>query len=78
MEYLKKAHKTAETNTLDAQKVVNEMLNNIEKEGEQAVRDYAAKLDNWTGDILLSDDEIEKITAEVPQNVKDELTKKMA
>ena len=67
MEYLKKAHKTAETNTLDAQKVVNEMLNNIEKEGEQAVRDYAAKLDNWTGDILLSDDEIKEITAEVPQ-----------
>ena len=48
MEYLKKAHKTAETNTLEAQKVVNEMLNNIEKDGEQAVRDYAAKLDNWT------------------------------
>ena len=64
MEYLKKAHKTAETNTLDAQKVVNEMLNNIEKEGEKAVRDYAAKLDNWTGDILLSDNEIEKITAD--------------
>ena len=58
MEYLKKAHKTAETNTLEAQKVVNEMLNNIEKDGEQAVRDYAAKLDNWTGDILLTDDEI--------------------
>ena len=73
MEYLKKAHKTAETNTLDAQKVVNEMLNNIEKEGEQAVRDYAAKLDNWTGDILLSDDEIKRITAEVPQNVKDDI-----
>ena len=73
MEYLKKAHKTAETNTLDAQKVVNEMLNNIEKEGEQAVRDYAAKLDNWTGDILLSDDEIKEITAEVPQNVKDDI-----
>ncbi|SVE53037.1 uncharacterized protein METZ01_LOCUS505891, partial [marine metagenome] len=73
MEYLKKAHKTAETNTQEAQKVVNEMLTNIEKEGEQAVRDYAAKLDNWTGDILLSDDEIEKITAEVPQNVKDDI-----
>ena len=73
MEYLKKAHKSAETNTLEAQKVVNEMLGNIEKEGEQAVRDYAAKLDNWTGDILLSDDEIERITAEAPQNVKDDI-----
>lgn len=73
MEYLKKAHKTAETNTLEAQKVVNEMLNNIEKDGEQAVRDYAAKLDNWTGDILLTDDEIKSITSEVPQNVRDDI-----
>ncbi len=73
MKYLKKAHKTAETNALEAQNVVNEMLNNIEKDGEQAVRDYASKLDNWNGDILLTDDEIESITAEVPQNVKDDI-----
>ena len=65
MEYLKKARKTAETNTQEAQKVVNEMLNDIEKEGEQAVRNYAAKLDNWTGDILLSDDEIKFIPSSV-------------
>ncbi len=54
MEYLKKADKTAEANTLEAQEVVNAMLSNIEKNGEQAVRDYASKLDNWEGEILLS------------------------
>ena len=58
MIFLKKAEKTAETNTLEAQKVVNDMLTNIEKHGEQAVRDYSAKLDNWSGEILLSEDEI--------------------
>ncbi len=73
MEYLKKAHKTAETNTQEAQKVVNDMLTNIEKHGEQAVRDYSAKLDNWSGEILLSEDEIKKIIAKVPQNVKDDI-----
>jgi len=34
MEYLKKADKTAEANTLEAQEVVNAMLSNIEKNGE--------------------------------------------
>ena len=47
MIYLKKADKSAESNVLEAKKVVNDMLTNIDKNGEQAVRDYAAKLDNW-------------------------------
>jgi sulfopropanediol 3-dehydrogenase len=52
MKYLKKADKTAESNVLEAQKVVHDMLANIDKNGEQAVRDYAEKLDSWTGDIF--------------------------
>ena len=54
MKYLKKADKTAESNTLEAQKVVHDMLANINKNGEQAVRDYAEKLDSWTGSIPVS------------------------
>ena len=46
--YLKKAAKTPETETATAQKVVTEMLAAIEAGGEQAVRDYARKLDQWT------------------------------
>ena len=45
MRYLKKAEKTAESNVQEAQKVVHDMLSNINKNGEQAVRDYAEKLD---------------------------------
>ena len=57
MEYLKKAYKTAETNTQEAQKVVNDMLTNIEKHGEQAVRNYSAKLGNlsWIKELPLPD-----------------------
>jgi sulfopropanediol 3-dehydrogenase len=58
---------------LEAQKVVNDMLTNIDKNGEQAVRDYAAKLDNWHGDILLSKSDIDAITSEVSQSVKDDI-----
>jgi len=73
MIYLKKADKSAESNVLEAQKVVNDMLTNIDKNGEQAVRDYAAKLDNWHGDILLSNSDINAITSGVSQSVKDDI-----
>jgi len=45
VQFLKKAPKTPEAETSAAQKVVGEMLAEIEKHGEVAVRDYAAKLD---------------------------------
>ena len=73
MIYLKKAKKSAESNALEAQKVVNDMLANIDKNGEQAVLDYAAKLDNWHGNILLSKSEIDAITTRVSQSVKDDI-----
>ena len=53
MIYLKKADKSAASNALEAQKVVHDMLANIDKDGEQAVRNYAEKLDGWSGEILL-------------------------
>jgi sulfopropanediol 3-dehydrogenase len=40
--------------------VVNEMLAEIERHGEAAVREYAAKLDKWTGEILVTPEEIER------------------
>jgi len=73
MIYLKKAERSAESNVLEAQKVVNDMLTNIDKNGEQAVRDYAARLDNWHGDILLSKSDIDAITSGVSQNVKNDI-----
>ena len=49
--YLKKADKTPETETATAQQVVNTMLAEIQARGEAAVRQYAADLDKWTGEI---------------------------
>ena len=68
--YLKKAAKTPETETSTAQQVVTEMLANIEKNGESAVKEYAAKLDKWSGDIVMSESTINKILADVPDSVK--------
>ncbi|MBL8344408.1 MAG: histidinol dehydrogenase [Rubrivivax sp.] len=68
--YLKKASKTPETETATAQKVVTEMLAEIERGGEQAVRDYARKLDSWEGEIVLTRAEIDRRAAEVPAQVR--------
>jgi sulfopropanediol 3-dehydrogenase len=70
MDYLKRAAKTPETETASARKVVEEMLAGIEKRGEAAVREYAAKLDNWTGEIVVTREEIERRTSALPASVK--------
>ena len=61
--YLKKAAKTPDTEGGNARKVVEEMLGEIERRGEAAVREYAGKLDRWTGDIVVGAEEIERRTA---------------
>ena len=68
--YLKKASKSPETETATAQKVVADMLAEIEKNGEAAVRRYAKQLDAWDGEIVLSRAEIDRRAAEVPAQVK--------
>ena len=73
IEFLKKATKTPETETAAAQKVVTEMLAEIKNNGEQAVRDYAKKLDKWTGDIVMSEEQIAKAIAEVPKGIQKDI-----
>jgi sulfopropanediol 3-dehydrogenase len=70
IEYLKKAAKTPETDTAEARKVVEEMLADVRARGEQAVRDYARKLDRWDGPIEVSAAEIDQRTASIPSSVK--------
>ena len=68
--YLKKAAKTPDTEGGNARKVVEEMLGEIERRGEAAVREYAEKLDKWTGGIVLSEADIERRTAGIEASVK--------
>lgn len=71
--YLKKARKTPESESGQAQAVVTEMLARIEAEGEAAVRHYADVLDKWQGPILVSAEERKARAAEVPVQVKDDI-----
>ena len=69
-EYLKRATKTPDTETAAARKVVDEMLAAIEQRGEAAVREYAQKLDKWTGEIIVTPQEIERRTGGLSESVK--------
>ena len=71
--YLKKADKTPETETASAQQVVTTMLAEIGAKGEAAVRAYASQLDQWQGDIVVTRDEIDRRSAEVPAQVRQDI-----
>jgi len=68
--YLKKAQKTPETESGNAQAVASAMIAEIEKRGEEAVREYASKLDRWDGDIVVPPAEIERRARLVPDTVR--------
>ena len=53
-----------------ARKVAGAMLADIERRGEAAVREYAEKLDQWTGDIVVTPDEVERRTEGIAGSIK--------
>lgn len=70
IDFVKRATKTPETETGTAQEVVTTMLAEIGRRGEDAVRDYALKLDKWDGPILVTREEMEVRAREVPESVR--------
>ncbi len=56
-----------------ARDVAAAMIAAIEAGGEAAVRDYAKKLDRWSGEIVVPDTEIERRTAEIPRSVRSDI-----
>ncbi|WP_415402965.1 histidinol dehydrogenase [Tateyamaria sp. SN3-11] len=69
-EYLKKATLTAQSGASDVSEIVTSILSDIEKGGDQAALDYAAKFDKYEGSVLLNDAEIEAACALVPEKLK--------
>jgi sulfopropanediol 3-dehydrogenase len=68
--YVKSASKTPETESASARTVVEEMLKAIAAGGETAIRDYALKLDGWSGDILVTRAEAERRVRDLPAGLK--------
>lgn len=70
VEYLKKAERTSSSDVTDVRETVQEMLDEIERKGEDAARDYANKLDKYTGNMILSEDEIARACDKVSDRLK--------
>ena len=73
MQHLKEPQVDAEEEDRKTRETVESMLADIEKRGESAVREYAKKFDNWTGDFILSEEKKARLIAEVPQQTKDDI-----
>jgi sulfopropanediol 3-dehydrogenase len=71
--YVKKAVRTAHSETAGAREVAERMLAAIAARGEEAVRNYARELDNWSGPIVVSAEEITRRSAELPEQVKSDI-----
>jgi sulfopropanediol 3-dehydrogenase len=73
MEYLKKATKTSASGEDDTRETVMRMLSEIETGGEDKAREYAEKLDGWTGDIVVGADDIAAAGEQLSDRLKDDI-----
>src|SRR3546814_5441163 len=73
IQYLKKAAKQPTSGEADTRRIVGEILDNIRAGGEQRVRSYAAELDKWQGDIVVSPEAIAAAGAKVPARLKQDI-----
>ena len=69
----KPASKSPTTGEDDTREIVQKMLAEIERGGEDCVRDYARKLDGWEGDIVVSKDEIAAAVANLDAQTKSDI-----
>ena len=63
----------ASSGTDEVQEIVRQMLQAIREGGEQAVLDYARDLDNWTGQILLNQADIEAAEMHLSDTLKQDI-----
>ncbi len=71
--YLKKAAKTSTSDAGDVRETVQKILDEIEAGGEAVARQYAEKFDRYTGNLLLTEEEVAAAEAQVPARLKDDI-----
>ncbi|RTE85436.1 histidinol dehydrogenase, partial [Aliidiomarina sp. B3213] len=71
--YLKRATPRPSEENSDLRDQVRIMLARIEAEGEEAVRDYARRLDHWQGEMILSEEDRRAACARLPQALQNDI-----
>ena len=71
--FLKKARRTVSISTSDVQEKVRNILFDIEHKREDAATSYAKNIDEFSGNIILSSDEILEACSKVSDKIKDDI-----
>ena len=72
-QYLKKATLTPQSDASHVGETVRRILADIEAGGDAAALSYAAKLDGYDGNVMLSPDDIETAISRVPEMLKTDI-----
>lgn len=71
--FLKKSTRTSSTDTTDVRETVQSILDEIEAGGDEIALKYAAKFDNYKGNLIITPEEIEAASALVPEKLKQDI-----
>ena len=71
--YLKKAQLTPKSNASEVHETVKNILADIESGGDAKAKEYASKFDQYQGNIILTDDEINAASDLVPEKLKNDI-----
>jgi len=71
--YIKRAARTPQTGVADTRETVERMLREIEARGEAGLREYAERLDGWTGDFVVPTDAIAQASASLSERVREDV-----
>ncbi len=71
--YIKKADKTASSDEVETRQRVQEVLKEIESKRDDGIREISRKFDKYEGDVIVSQEKIEKVIKSLDQKVKDDV-----
>ena len=71
--YLKKAIKTSTSDSQSVRDTVQEILDDIEMNGEEAAKNYATKFDKYNGNLKVTSEEIANAASTLPEKLKDDI-----
>ena len=71
--YLKTAQLTPKSNASEVHETVKNILVDIESGGDAKAKEYAPKFDQYQGNIILTDDEIQAASDLVPEKLKNDI-----
>lgn len=73
VEYRKRAEWTPTSVDDEVRGAVRSMISEIEDRGEVAAREFAARFDHWTGDIIVPEAALEEAAARIPVQLRDDI-----